>query len=128
MGYIKFNPNPQHNLVGDCVIRAIAAATQKTWDDIYIDLCIQGFKMCDMPSSNAVWKAYLLNNGFDMHIINSSCSDCYTVKQFADEHKEGTYVLGTGNHAVAVISGNYYDSWDSGEEVLMFYFQKEIVQ
>lgn len=125
MGYVKFNPNPLHNRVGDCVVRAIAAACNCTWEEAYTELCVQGFVMCDMPSSNAVWKSLLNRKGFVLQAIHNSCPECYTIKDFADEHEKGTFVLGTGEHAVTVIDGNYYDSWDSGQEVPIFYFHKE---
>ena len=80
--------------------------------------------MKDMLASNAVWSAYLIGQGFTRHLIPNTCPDCYTVKDFADDHKQGVYVLGTGSHAVAVIDGNYYDSWDSGDEIPIYYFRR----
>ena len=43
--YVFFNPNPEGKSVGDCVIRAISKATNKPWEQIYIELCLQGFIM-----------------------------------------------------------------------------------
>lgn len=119
------NPNPSNKIVGDCVVRAIAIALHKGWKEIYLDLCYQGLTLCDMPSSNKVWKTYLQDNGFVMGIIPNSCPDCYTIAEFANDNKVGTYILGTGTHVVTVIDGNYYDTWDSGEEVPLFYLYKE---
>ena len=48
-----------------------------------------------------------------------------TVREFAKDHPEGKYILGTGTHAVAVIDGDYIDTWDSGDEVPIYYFQEE---
>ena len=50
---------------------------------------------------------------------------CYTVKDFCKDHPQGVFVLGTGTHAVAVIDGDYYDAWDSGNKVPLFYWRKE---
>lgn len=55
----EYNPNPVGNNVGDCVIRAITKAMDKSWEDTYIDIVVQGFLHSDMPSSNHVWDAYL---------------------------------------------------------------------
>jgi hypothetical protein len=38
---------------------------------------------------------------------------------------KGVYVIGTGSHAVCVIDGDWYDSWDSGGEVCSYYWKKE---
>lgn len=37
----KYNPNPLSKLVGDCVIRALTKALDRTWGEIYLGLCIQ---------------------------------------------------------------------------------------
>ena len=123
--YIYKNPNPRNKIVGDCVIRAISTALDKNWKDIYTALCFQGLLLCDMPSSNNVWKTYLQNNGFSIGIIPNTCPQCYTVSEFASDNPYGTYILGTGTHTVAVIDGDYYDTWDSGQEVPVFYLYKE---
>lgn len=122
--YEEFNPNPQKKLVGDCVIRAIAKATGKTWGVTYWCLCIQGYIMCDLPSSNQVWGTYLKNEGFTREVISDECPDCYSVKDFCREHPKGTYVLGTGTHAVCVIDGEYNDAWDSGAEQPIYYYKR----
>ena len=122
--WIEYNPNPFALRVGDCVIRAICKALDKSWEDIYVDLCIRGFMMGDLASSNAVWSAYLKNKGFKRRTIED-CPDCYTVEDFCRDHPEGVYVIGTGSHAVCVCNGCYYDAWKSGNETPVYYFEKE---
>lgn len=123
--FVEWNPNPDRNRVGDCVIRAISTAFGYSWDQVYMELSIQGFILKDMPSSNHVWASYLLSKGYTEKPIQSSCPDCYTVSDFCRENPEGTYILGTGSHVVTVINGDWYDTWDSGDEVPVFYFRKE---
>lgn len=122
--WIEFNINPFGLRVGDCVVRAIAKALDKPWEDTYVDLCLQGFMMGDLPSSNAVWSAYLKHKGFKRCTIQD-CPDCYSVEDFCREHQKGVYVIGTGSHAVCVCDGNYYDAWRSGAETVVYYFEKE---
>lgn len=81
--------------------------------------------MCDWGNSNAVWSSYLKTKGFKKYWIPDTCPDCYTVRDFCREHAVGTFVLGTGNHVVAVIDGSYYDAWDSGNEIPTNYWRKE---
>lgn len=115
--YIHHNPNPNGRYVEDCVVRAISVATERSWDDVFVHLSLQAFIMKNMPSVNKVWGSYLKNIGFSEERLPNSCPDCYTVRDFAQEHPKGTYILATGSHVVAVVDGNYYDAWDSGDEL-----------
>ena len=119
----QYNPNPSRKSVGDCVIRALTKVLDISWEQAFIELAIQAFLMSDMPSSNSVWGALLKSKGFSKHVIPDSCPDCYTIKDFATDHS-GIYVACTGTHVVAVIDGVYFDSWDSGNEVPIFYWRK----
>lgn len=125
MSYVQYNPNPVRKLVGDCVIRAISKTMNKDWEDTYLDIVLQGFLMHDMPSSNDVWGTYLSNNGFRRYVIPDSCPDCYTVSEFVQDNPELTGILATGTHVIAVGDGNYYDTWDSGNEIPIYYWRKE---
>lgn len=123
--YIYANPNPANKTIGDCVIRGISILLDKSWEETYDEITEQGRRMYDMPSSNDVWTQYLLDYGFRRKIIPDTCPMCYTVRQFCRDHQIGEYLLATGHHVVAVIDGNYYDSWDSGNEVPIYYFEYE---
>jgi len=112
-------------MVGDCAVRAIIAAFNSDWDKIYLDLCVQGLIEADMPSSNQVWGSYLKKNGYKRHFLPDTCPDCYTVRDFCNDYPKGTYILGTGSHVITVKDGNYYDSWDSGNKIPLYYWTKE---
>ena len=122
--WICRNENPANARVGDCVVRAISTALGQDWVKTYAELCVQGLMFCDLPSSNAVWGSYLAHKGYKRFAIPNDCN-CYTVENFCKDHPNGTYILGTGTHALTVISGNYYDVWDSGQEAPIYYFTKE---
>lgn len=124
--YSYFNPNPIKNKrVGDCVVRALSKATGKSWEETYIELCLLGYIMGDLPSSNKVWDSYLNTQGFARHIVSAECLDCYTIQDFCNEYPQGVYVIGTGTHAVCVIDGVLYDSWDSSDETPIYFYRKE---
>ena len=122
--YVPYNPNPYHKRVDDCVIRGIAKVLGKDWNTVYLGVALQGFTSKNMPSSNAVWGDYLRRKGFRRYAIPNSCPECYTVADFADEHPKGRYILATGSHVIAVVNGDYYDTWDSGGEVPVYYFER----
>ncbi len=125
MKYVYFNPNPENKSVGDCVIRAICKVTGLSWFEIFDLICDRARVMHDMPSSNAVWSSVLKDFDFKRYAIPNTCPYCYTIKDFCLDHPTGNFVLATGSHAVAVRNGNYYDSWDSGNEVPIYYFKEE---
>jgi len=123
--FIPTNPNPLGTHTSDCVVRALAIAQDQSWEKTYIELSIYGFKMGDWGSSNLVWSAYLRDKGFERHTIPDTCPNCYTIRDFCNDYQSGTYILATGTHVVTVIDGSYYDTWDSGNEVPIYYFKKK---
>lgn len=123
--FVYYNPNPNRNLVGDCVVRALCKLLNKRWLEVYAGICAQGAIMFDMPSSNAVWGAYLRRLGFVKEMLPDYCPDCYSVRDFCLDHPYGQYVLMLSGHVVAVEDGCYYDTWDSGDEIPLFYWRKE---
>lgn len=122
--YRFYNPNPKGKLVGDCSVRAISIALNQSWEKTYNDICALGFDLYDMPSSNSVWGTYLQDNGLVRQIIPDSCPECYSIREFCHDHKNGLYILCTGSHVVTAIDGDYYDTWDSGDEVPVYLWHK----
>lgn len=125
MAWIQYNPNPQGKQVGDCAVRAISKATDRPWEDAYSALAIQGLMMRDMPNANHIWGAYLKSKGFKKYMIPDDYPDCYTLNDFCLDHPNGMYVVALHNHVVAVHDGDYYDSWQSGNETPLYYWHKE---
>ncbi|MBO5930213.1 MAG: hypothetical protein J6Q27_02825 [Clostridia bacterium] len=123
--WIEYNPNPKGKHVGDCTVRAISKATEQDWESSYSGIAVQGFLMHDMPSANTVLCAYLKNKGFRRKMLADTCPDCYTVKDFCEDHPKGKYILALHGHVLAVENGDYYDSWDSGNETPIYYFEME---
>lgn len=123
--FIQINENPHKNLVDDCVIRAIATATGRTWDDVYLDLMIEGFTEKNYPNYNSIWWSYLVDRNWIRYLVKDTCPLCYTLKDFVKDHKYGIYLVGDGSHVVAVVDGNYIDTYDSGNMSVLYYFRKE---
>lgn len=124
MGYIQYNPNPDKKIVGDCVVRALTILFNDTWEHVYADVTMQGAFIHDMPSSDAVWGEYLRVNGFTKHVLPNTCPHCYTIYDFIRDYPRGTYLVATGSHVVAVVDGNFYDTSNSGNEMIIYYWRK----
>lgn len=125
MAYKFYNPNPDGILVDDCVFRALSIVMDEDWETTYVKLAVLGLMYHNRMDSNYVWGKYLENNGFKKYIIPDTCPDCYTIRKFCDDHKSGIYLLATGNHVVAVIDGDYIDTFDSGDYIPIYYWKRK---
>lgn len=110
--------------MGDCVIRAISLVLDQDWETTYAGIVVKGFELANMPSANHVWGAYLKSKGYKREVIPNTCPDCYTVKDFCEDHPKGRYVLCISGHVVAAIDGTYYDTWDSGNEIPLYFWER----
>lgn len=115
-----YNPNPCHLLVGDCVIRAASIATESSWHKTHREICDLSNTKCNMPSANMVWGEFLESK----HMRYREPQQKLTIRQFCLLHPYGVYTIGTGSHAVTVIDGDWYDIWDSGDEIVSYYFER----
>ena len=91
----------------------------------YLAVSTQAYEIKDMPSSNETWGIFLRKQGFKRYIIPNECPDCYTIEDFCNDHPYGVFVVATGTHVVTCVNGNYYDTWDSGKKIPIYYFTKE---
>lgn len=122
--YQYYNPNPRGKRTTDCVVRAICAVTGLSWHEAFHKLIRICDEECEMPSSNYIWEKYLITHGYRKRLLGSDCPDCMTVRSFAMMYPFGIFVVCTGSHVVAVIDGEYYDAWDSGDEVISYCFER----
>ena len=125
MAYVEYNPHPEGKRIDDCTIRALTKVLDKSWEEMHVVLAVQSFAIHRMQDSKDTWGTYLFNQGFVQEVVPNTCPDCYTIEQFCEDHPHGTYVLATNNHVVAVVDGNYYDTWDSGDETPIYVWRKE---
>ena len=121
--WVKANPNPAQKEVPDCVIRAISIALNQPWIQTFDELYSVARAEFNMPSADSVWGLYLHLKGFEPFLLPDRCPSCITIDAFTKEYPYGTFIIGTGSHAVAAVNGNYYDSWDSGQEIASFFWR-----
>lgn len=123
--YHYFNPNPDakprkkwHR--DDCVIRAFAGALNKTWTNIYKDLCEVGLRHFDIPLSHKVIDEYAKMNG----MTKVSLPNYLTLKEFAKTHNE-TCICNIRSHLVCVKENMIWDTWDCSNYKLKTYYVKK---
>lgn len=125
--WVYFNPNPvRGQRVGDCAVRAICKALDLDWETAFIGLMVQACALSDMPSANYVWGSYLAKQGFHRKLVEQSERYIYTVNDFCADHPTGTYILCIDGYVVTVQDGKYYDTWDSGNEVPVYYWERSL--
>jgi len=124
MMFRQYNANPKQHKGDDCTVRAISLATDQPWNKVYLQLCAYGMIHYDMPSANHVWGHYLRDHGWKRNLVDEDPE--YTVSDFAKDNPKGKYILALHGHVVTVIDGDYYDSWDSGNEIPIYYWQEAV--
>ena len=68
--------------------------------------------------------SYLKRHGYKRKAIPETFPDNYTVMDFCLDNPRGRFLLALDQHVVAVVDGNYYDTWDSGREIPVYYWTK----
>ncbi len=121
----SYNANPDDNSTGDCTVRAICTALGQEYDHTFVGLCVKALEQHRMPEDNAVWGAYLRDKGWRRTLSPDDGSGTYTVRDFCRDHPQGRYIMAISGHVVAVIDGDYYDTWDSGSEIPVYYWEEE---
>ena len=121
-----YNPNPVGRSEGiDCAVRAVAKALNTDWETAYILIAINGYAMGDVSCSDSVWGSVLRQHGFYRENIAKNLRGRYFVGDFAEDNPDGTFVIGTGSHAVAIVDGDIYDSFDSTDQPVEFVWYRK---
>lgn len=128
--FTYFNANPKQKITGDCVIRALAVAMKKSWDDVLTDLYKYAFKYKQMLNDDVLYKKYLKDNGWIMLKQPRKLDNTkYTGFEFCEELQDGKSFkfdngleidetdniiahIG-GHHIIAIVNGKIRDTWNS---------------
>ena len=129
--YLKENINPKGWKCGDCVIRACAKASGKSWDDTYNALYEIGFKKKRLLNDDCCFNKFLEDEGFTyMKAMRNEFGEQLTVGQLADYYSEKypdgfRLVIHTRRHLTCVVDGNVIDSWNTSYEKAGYYYFKK---
>lgn len=125
-----FNANPHNRLTaGDCVIRALSTAMNKSWEEVYQDLVKIAIKKGYMPNDKKVYEAYLKSKGWIKQKQPRKWDDTkYTGKEFCEEYGspyQNIIANIGGHHIVAIVNGKVNDTWDSTDRCIGNYWIQE---
>jgi hypothetical protein len=121
-----YNANPKDRRTGDCVIRAICTAMDKSWDDVAKGLFEYVIKDKVAMGSTECYSKYLADNGWAKQKQPKKADGTkYTGVEFVKKFK-GTCVAHIGgNHIVCIKDGKVIDTWDSTDGCIGNYWTKE---
>lgn len=128
--YVYYQPNKLDvkDKYGDCTIRALSKVLGLNWIDTYlktVPYCIkyQTPNIFNLPQK--LEAEVMEDMGFTYHgVSNKKGTKRPTVYSFAKEHGNGKYILNVANHEVAVVDGQYFDTWDCGQCSLYGWYEK----
>ena len=128
--YFKYyNANPKDKKTGDCVIRALSLAMNKSWDEVLTDLYGYAMKYKQMLNDDTLYKKYLKDNGWIMlkqprkwdntkYTGIEFCSElledyCFNYDEYEVSKYKNIIAHIGGHHIVAIIDGRIHDTWNS---------------
>lgn len=105
MKYYFYNANPYGNDISDCVIRALAVLTNRSWREVYDELTDLAGDVGLMFDRVEFVEDYLDDR------YPRECHYSKTVEEFAKEHPYGKYAVTMPNHITAIINGTIVDTF-----------------
>lgn len=112
--FINENINPKKRKSGDCVIRAIAKAENKSWTDVFESLIEISREEYTVPNDSRVYDRYLKDySTINVFKMVKGKKKRYRVSEIAEF--EGSYVVSIAGHMTAVVDGFIYDIWDCSD-------------
>lgn len=127
------NVNPKNKINSDCVIRAIANAMNKTWDEINEDLFKYSVKYKTVLNDNHTYEKYLKdNNWIKCKQPKKENNKKYTGKEFVDYLNKtkgiSNKIISIGAHHLSCIiytNGQYKieDTWDCTDNCIGSYWE-----
>lgn len=115
MEFIKYNNNPKKKKTGDCVVRAIATATNSSWEYTYSKLAEFGIKQGYMISDDRNWQKYLESLGWiKQKMPRRTDNTRYTLEEFVTElaKENQIYVIRLAGHLTVIKDKKLIDTWN----------------
>lgn len=128
--FVYYQPNARdiEDKFGDCQIRALSKALGCTWIEAFdsiIPICREEQVGLIFDAPVSIRKRMLDKLGFTYYgVSNKKGTNRPTVWEFAKTHPKGTYICNVAHHEVAVVDGQYFDTWDSGDCSMYGYFER----
>ena len=112
--FIYHNENPNHEIIGDCVVRAIACALDMDYNYILQELFkLSNYFNCDMLVNDCY--GILLTEKYKLPMFYGNGN---SVEKIARDFRDKTLILRMENHLTVSKGGNIMDIWDCSHEIV----------
>lgn len=122
-----YNPNPMKITDAcDCVLRAYTKAFNITWHEASLVSTFHAMKIGRTFDSNEAIEILLEELGCKRHSVKVvKGSKRPTPDSLARKKlfKDKSLICSVAGHLVTVSEGKYYDTWDSGEKGIYWYYE-----
>lgn len=102
--------------IGDCVIRAVALATNESYDKVWKDMFMLASEIGFFPNQNRVSEKFLFKKGFIKYKLSNKNAKIRT-NQLNNlcpyKIKDKWIICHSTGHWVASYNNVFYDQWDS---------------
>lgn len=120
-----YNANPKNRRSDDCVIRAIATATDKSWEEVLQGLFEIALKEKRILSEVECYGKYLVKLGWTKQKQpRKSDNTKFTGREFVTQFKGVAIAHIGGHHIVCIKGGKVWDTWDSTDGCIGNYWVK----
>jgi hypothetical protein len=119
------NANPKNcKTAGDCVIRALALALNKDWDDVFIELSHIAFNAKRAMGDPKLYSLYLNSHGWTKYPQpRKTDNKKVQLKDFCKQcDPNRSYVVSLAGHLTCVKGGKIQDTWDCGDSTVGNYW------
>ncbi len=112
--FIYHNENPNHELVGDCVVRAIAFALDIDYDYVLQELFkVSNYFNCDMIVKDCY--NILLSEKYELPMFYGNGN---SVEKIAKDFRDKILIMRIDGHLTCSKYGNIFDVWDTSKEIV----------
>lgn len=121
--FVYYNANPKCKNTDDCVIRAIASAEDRKWEDVFMQLVDYSLETGYMLTDVRNYSLYLKEHGWKKMKQPMNNKKKYKAYEFAKIYN-GRCLAHVGNaHMSYLCDHSWYDAWDCTDGIVGNYWE-----
>lgn len=119
------NVNPKGRRTGDCVVRALTVALNKSYEEVFDRLVAIAKQSCYTPNDKHTYEKLLAEEGFAKAKQPRKADNTkYTVSEIRLLTNRRKVVISVANHLTVVSDGVLVDTWNCSRKTIGNYYYK----